>query len=188
MAGAQLAGFSTLRAIVGEAKDSGDELDDAFIDNLSTDMGWWRKDLAIERRMSLPPKISQENLAARWGVNQAKVSRALKVMGGLTPSARELVTQNLTAQGDPNYAPRIIENKGFLITESILLVLADLGTPEEVEKGLRRVLDDHMTEAQVRQMVNPTTKTTTPQARSTCRGRRPTTARVRPPSTATAGR
>jgi hypothetical protein len=60
-----------------------------------------------------------------------------------------------------------------LITESILLALADLGSPEEVEKGLRRVLDDHMTESQVRQMVNPTPKIPKPI---------PTSTPVQPPS------
>src|SRR5258708_39497910 len=68
LAGAKLAGIPVLRAVVLEAATPDKELDDALLDNRSTDMGWWRWDFAIEKRINLPPKIHQERLAARLGV------------------------------------------------------------------------------------------------------------------------
>ncbi len=152
LAGAKLAGLESLRAVVVEKGTPDEEFDDVCIDNRLTDMGWWKWDLAIEKRMNLPPKITQERLAARWKLSQAKISTAVKVTKFLNPASRELVDQNLKQPG-VNYQPLITKNKGFLITESILLILADLEDPQKVEAALRKVLDDQMTEAQVRQMV-----------------------------------
>src|SRR5258708_9068095 len=119
-------------------------------------MGWWRWDLAIEKRMNLPPKINQERLAARLGFGQNKIARAVKIMGVLTPAAREAITRNLenTPKSLENdYLPQITENKGFLITQSILLALADLEDLQKVEAALKVVLEDYLDEPEATMLV-----------------------------------
>ena len=121
------------------------EFKDAALDNRSNDMGWWKWDLIIERLLKPTNGEGQRKLAAELGYAPPKVNRAWKITQALTPAARDLVTQSVT--------PRNTQSKGFLITESILLALADLGDPAQVEKALREVLDKEMTEAQVRELV-----------------------------------
>ncbi|GEM_PF-1936883 len=154
--GAKLAGLSTLRAVVVEGTTPGQELLDAVLDNRWEEMGWWQWDLAIEKLLKAENAPTQRQLAAQLGWHESKLSRVMKVMEALNPAARELVGQNLSAQDsnpDEKLAPRKSKNKGFSVTESILLVLADLGDPQEVEKALRRVLDHQMTESQVKTLV-----------------------------------
>ncbi len=145
LAGAKLAGLPTLRAIVVEASTPEQEFLDALLDNRSEDMGWWKWDLAIEKVLKPANGEGQRKLAAQLGYNPAKINRAWKITQALSPAARALVEESV--------APRNTQNKGFLITESILLALADLEDPQEVEKALTRVVEDKMTESQVRQMV-----------------------------------
>lgn len=150
LAGAKLAGRPTLRAIVVEGIVPGQELLDALIDNRSEDMGWWKWDLAIEKLFKADPDISVRKLAAKLGWHHSKLVRATKILRALNPTARELVDKNLAfenPESDESGAPRTTKNKGFLVTESILLALADLGDPQAVEQGLRRVIDDQMTES-----------------------------------------
>ena len=47
----------------------------------------------------------------------------------------------------------ITKNKGFSITESHLLALADLEDPKQVQKGLQVVLDDYLTADQANKLV-----------------------------------
>ena len=143
--GAKLAGLPTLRAVILEKADSEQEFRDAALDNRARDMGWWRWDLVIERLLKPTNGKDQAKVTAQLGMSQAKVSKAWKITQALNPGARELVAQN--------YSPRITKNKGFLITESILLALADLGDPAQVEKALRKVLDDRLAEAEVKKLV-----------------------------------
>ncbi len=156
LAGAKLAGLPTLRAIVVEGIAPGQELLAALLDNRWEDMGWWQWDLAIEKLLSGEQAPTQRELAAQLGWHESKISRVMKIMMALNPGARELVRQNLASQDsqqDEKLAPRKSKNKVFLITESILLALADLEDPQQVERALRQVLDDHLTEAKVKGLV-----------------------------------
>ena len=153
---AHLLGWETLRAVVEEGATPDGDLMDMVLNNRSKDMGWWKWDLVIEKLYKAMPEPSQRILGAQLGWSVAKVNRALKVTGALTPQARELVTQNLSSSEpdeEEGVTPGNTKNKGFLLTNRILRVLADLEDPQEVEKALNRVVDDEMTESQVRQMV-----------------------------------
>ena len=156
MAGAKLAGLKTLKALIVTPRTPYEEVMEVTLDNQWSDIGWWKKDLLIGRFLEADPKLEQQHLAAQLGCHKAKISRAIKILETLTPAARDLVDRNQASQAPDVGVPvarRNSKNKVFLITESLLLVLADLGDPQEVEKALHRVLHDQMTESQVRQMV-----------------------------------
>ena len=145
LAGAKLAGLPDLKSIVVEGSTPNQELLDALLDNRWEEMSWWKWDLAIEKLLKADPNLKQNKLAAQLGVSPTKVNFAWKVTQALTPTARDLVASKILPQNS--------KNKVFLITQSILLALADLEDPQEVEKALIRVLDGQMIESQVRQMV-----------------------------------
>ena len=167
-AGALLAGLEALNCIVLDIAP-GERGFYALMDNNLDDMDWWDWDVAIYDQFQLPPKLTQEDFAKRIGKSQTKVSKAVTIMKLLTPTAREIIDQNLgkttsngSGSGQPkksektlifDYSRRITKNKGFLITESILLSLADLGDPQKVEKALKVVMDDYLGEPEAKKLV-----------------------------------
>ena len=169
LAGAKLAGMAALDCYILDIPPA-ETHRASLMDNNQEEMDWWDWDLAIEQEGKDTPGLSQEKLAKGLGVSPGKVQKALKITAVLTPTAREWVTRNLDenqASGDeieaePKNAtkilkndpsPRWMKNKGFLITESILLALADLGEPLMVERALKVVMDDYLSELETKKVV-----------------------------------
>lgn len=156
LAGARLAGLKTLRCVVLEGMAPGQQALDALLDNRWEPMSWWKWDLAIERLMKKPNPPSQRKLAAQLGFSNTKVVRAMKIMSVLTPAAREMIAAQL-ASGDTQEprggTSRTTQNKGFLITEIHLEVLAGLEDPSLVEKNLREVLESYLALAETKKLV-----------------------------------
>ena len=172
LAGALLAGWETLRAVVLLKPMTEDEEEfELLMDNRWTDMSWWRWDLAIERRMNRNPKLSQRKLAIELKMSNTKVYKAMKILGTLNPAAREVVSLNLASAVTPigvesvNPVDTLVPVEGesvnwvdtqpsvFQITESILMALADLKDPQLVEKALNLVIERKMTESQAAKLV-----------------------------------
>lgn len=151
--GAKLAGLETLKAIISEPNNAIDEMMDAALDNRYSDMGWWRWDLLIEWFLKTPNPPTQQKLAAQLKFAPSKISRAYSIMKSLNQASRELVTENLQKSLIFDVLPQNTQNKAFLITETHLQVLADLEDSTLVEKGLREVLDNYLTEGQTRKWV-----------------------------------
>ncbi|HVZ80620.1 MAG TPA: ParB N-terminal domain-containing protein, partial [bacterium] len=145
LAGAKLAGLAILRAVVLEGLSEDEEELAAILDNRWEPMSWWRWDLAIERRMKRYTGQTQRKVAAELGLSAAKVNNAWKITRVLTPEARKTLEKSVQALNT--------ENKGFSITEVHLLVLAELGDAEQVERALGAVLDDYLTPDQCKKLV-----------------------------------
>jgi hypothetical protein len=126
---------------------------EAVLDNLHEDMDWWDWDMAIAIDHEDNPNMTQRELADWEGVSDTKVNFALKIANALTQTAKELVDENLQKTLKNDTLPLSTKNKGFLITESHLLVLADLGDTAKVESALRKVLDEYLTEPQTKELV-----------------------------------
>ncbi len=156
LAGAKLAGWKTLKATIVTPKTPHEELLEVVLDNRHKPIGWWKEDLAIERFLKPTNGDGQRKLAAELDISPSNVNKAWKLTQALNPVSRGLVTQNLASQ-PPDETESVssgnTKSKVIPITRSILLVLADLRDPQEVEKALRRVLDDQMNEPQARQLV-----------------------------------
>jgi len=154
-AGAELAGLEALDCIVRDIPPLAARFA-ALRDNNQDDMDWWDWDVEIYDLHKGPPEIRQNVLAQALDKSPTKINFAIKIGRALTPTAREAIDRNLGKAPLPEGAkilPQNSKNKGFLITESILLALADLDDPQKVEAALRDVLDNHMDEPQVREMV-----------------------------------
>jgi hypothetical protein len=132
-----------------EAKDR------AFTSNNQNKLLWFESDLAIAARYQelKAQGISQEALAGRLGKSQPKINNAIKIAKAFTPAAKELINQNLQKTLKNDNQTLIAKNKGFLITEYHLLALADLEDPAQVERALRVVLDEYLSEPKTKELV-----------------------------------
>ncbi len=127
----------------------------AFTSNNQNKPFWLDTDLAIEARYKelKPQGVTQEGLAGRLGKSETKISIALKIAGALTPASKELIYQSLQKTLKNGVPTQNSKNKGFLITEHHLLALADLEDPTKVEKALRVVLDEYLSEPKTKELV-----------------------------------
>ena len=121
---------------------------EAVLDNLHKEMDWWDWDVLIAIENEDNPNMNQRELADWVGVSIGAVNNALKIARTFNTAALGLVDENLQKTLKKDVQPLNTKNKGFLITESILLVLADLVDPDLVLKALQVVLDDYLTEGQ----------------------------------------
>jgi ParB family transcriptional regulator, chromosome partitioning protein len=154
-AGAELAGLEALDCIVLNITPQ-QARRKALMDNNQDEMDWWDWDLAIYDLLQDPPKPTQVELAKQIGKSRAKVYNALKIVTALTPTSLEIIDRNLgkiSPSEGVKCQPLASKNKGFLITESILLALADLEDPQQVEKALKVVIDGYLEEPQVKRLV-----------------------------------
>jgi ParB/RepB/Spo0J family partition protein len=143
---AQRLGWPTLDALV--LNISAEEAEwKAFMDNNWQEMNWFSCYLAVERRLELRPDLTQQKLAAQWGVDVTKVSWAVKVMAALNQGARVLLLEsfNRSPEKDP-------------ISEVAMYRLTDLSTGkpgdlETIEKSLQVALERQMSELLVSQLV-----------------------------------
>jgi ParB family chromosome partitioning protein len=108
-----------------------------LIDNQSIQMHWLDWVLAMEKMNMGPGKLKQQQIADKLGVTQARVAYALKVAKGLTPASRELIYNRVIKSGP--------EKAG---SEKAVRALADLLTPEQVEKALPILLNRNLSETQ----------------------------------------
>jgi ParB family chromosome partitioning protein len=108
-----------------------------LIDNQSTQMHWLDWVLAMEKMNMGPGKLKQQQIADKLGVSQTRVAYALKLAKGLTPASRELIYHRVIKSG--------LEKAG---SEKAVRALADLLTPEQVEKALPVLLDRNLSETQ----------------------------------------
>ncbi len=169
LAGAKLAGLATLDCIVLVIPPSETHLA-ALMDNDSEEMDWWDWDLAIEEEAKAQEVPSQRKLAGRLGISRAKIYNAMKVLGTLNLSARELIEKNLDLQdtkgegggqslatpepvGEQNDVPPDTSKPSYQITEYVLLTLANLKDPLLVERALKVVLALHLTEQKAKKLV-----------------------------------
>lgn len=154
--GFKLAGLKTVRALITNPSTPLEELKLVARDNSSKPLNWWETDLVIEKFRKLDPDMSQRKLADELDVSVAKVNYGLKVTKAMNAAARELIHQNLAAKPlDEDEDVKLLNknSKVFVLNEALLLALADLGDSQEVEKGLRMVLDNKMRLPDVRLMV-----------------------------------
>ncbi len=125
----------------------------AVMDNDQEEMDWWDWDLAIEEDFRIHPELTHEQLAARLSKGLTKVRGALKITSAMNSKARAMVDENLQKTLKNEHRLPMLKNKGFLITERILLALADLGDPIQVERALRVVMDEYLTESETKKLV-----------------------------------
>ncbi len=144
--------WKTLKCIVDDIQPR-ETHHEAVLDNLHEDMDWWDWDVAIAIDHEDQPNMTQRELADWEGVSDSKVYNALKITKALNQASRALVDENLQKGLISDAQPLGTKNKGFLITESILLVLADLGDPAKVERALRKVFDEYLTEPETKGLV-----------------------------------
>lgn len=118
----------------------------AFLDNESEDMHWLDKYQEIEgfwvEGQDATPKLTQQALADELGVSQPKINAVLKVIRVLNAQAREAIYHTVI-----NLIP------GFEVTERPVLLLADLESPELVEKALGVLIQHKLTLSQVPKLV-----------------------------------
>ena len=167
-AGALLAGLEALDCIVLDIAPE-ERGFYALMDNNLDEMDWWDWDVAIYEQFQRPPKLTQTDFAKRIGKSLTKVNNALNVVGSLTPTAKEMIDQNLgktpsngSQSGQPKKGEKTLifdlpsrnaKNKGFMISEYTLLALANLEDPLKVEKAVKVVMDDYLDEPQAKQLV-----------------------------------
>ena len=143
---AQRLAWPTLDALVLDV--SAEEAEwKAFMDNNWQEMNWLSRYLAVERRLQMRPDLQQQQIAAQWGVDEGKVSWALKVMNALNHGARAALLESFNQ--NPAREP---------ISEDAMRTLTELWTdkPEDletIEKSLGMALDRQMTEPQLAQLV-----------------------------------
>lgn len=158
--GAVLAGLEGLWALELELQPGEEDLI-ILGDNLLTDIGWWKLDLGLERRLKSEPKISQRQLAAQLGYSHTKIQNAVNALEYLSPAAREAVERNL-APSDPNVVspqgasgkPLATPKAPYRITEAILLILSGLKNTPLVERALNVVLGLRLTEQKTKKLVD----------------------------------
>ena len=148
---ALLNGFKTLKCIVDDIAPE-DTHYQALMDNDHEEMDWWDWDLAIEEE-SKTFQGTLEELGARLNKGMTKIYGALKIGKAFNPAARALVDENLEKSLKNDLRSPKSKNKGFFITETTLLVLADLEDPGRVLNGLQAVMDDYLTTDQTQKLV-----------------------------------
>jgi ParB family transcriptional regulator, chromosome partitioning protein len=144
-------GFKTLKCTVHDITPE-DTHYQALMDNDHEAMDWWDWDIAIEKESQTFPG-TLEDLGTRLDKGMTKVYGALKIGKALNPVARALVDENLEKTLKNDLRTPKVKNKAFSITESHLLVLADLEDPDRVLEALQVVLDDYLTTDQAQRLV-----------------------------------
>ena len=139
--------FKTLKCIVEDIPPH-ETHHEAVLDNLHKEMDWWDWDVLIAIEHEDNPNMNQRDLADWVGVSLGAINNALKIARAFNVAALGLVDENIQKTLKKDVQPLNTKNKGFLITESILLVLADLEDPDLVLKALQVVLDDYLTETE----------------------------------------
>ncbi len=169
LAGAKLAGFETLDCLILPITPAETHLA-SLMDNNLDEMDWWDWDLAIEEEKRANPNMRQKEIGERLGKDKSKVSLAMNLLPLLNPATRELITRNLDqakAAEDGKFLPpeksQAGEEEKFLppekskpeyeITESILVVLADLSDPLVIEKAINWVIENKLNESKAKKLV-----------------------------------
>jgi ParB/RepB/Spo0J family partition protein len=137
-AGALKAGLATLDCQLLDLTPE-EALLAAVVDNQNTDMHWLDWVLAIERLYNAQTEKSQRKIAVQLGFTQPRINNALKVAKALNPASRALIDNTVITLGPDN-----------TVSEFAVRALANLLTPEEVEKALPVFLDRKMTEPQAK--------------------------------------
>jgi ParB family chromosome partitioning protein len=148
---ALLNGFKTLKCTIEDITPE-EAISSAARDNNIRDMHWWEWYLVFEA-MDKTSRKSQREIADELGKSQTKVNWGLKITKTLNSAARALVQENLQKTLKNDDLTPITKNKGFSITESHLLALADLEDPNQVQQALQVVLDDYLTADQAKKLV-----------------------------------
>jgi len=118
----------------------------AMLENMAQPMFWLDRYIGIEDLLAGSPDMTQKQAAARLGLNQPYVSRAMKLLAVLNQGSRQKI-----------YRQAILST--FLdVPERAVFALTDLATgqPDDqirVEQALKVVLDRKMTEKQVKALV-----------------------------------
>ncbi len=152
-AAAQRLGWPTLSCKVMD-KDPAQAATSAFVDNRTRKRSWLEDDLDIGRIAKL--NGSQRKTADELEISKSRVNDASQVFNALTPTSIALIRQNLaqvTPSDEAGARNSGTQNKPFLINEWMIRTLADLGDPQAVEKALLVVLDHHLTQPQIQQLV-----------------------------------
>jgi hypothetical protein len=112
----------------------------AYASNSDSKPHWLESVISIERLYKAQTKKSQDKLGARLGgVTGARINYALKVAKALNPASRALIVNSVNDLG-PEKA----------CSEVAVRALANILTPEEVEKALPVFLESQITESQAK--------------------------------------
>ena len=122
---------------------------EAILDNRGQQMTWLDLYQSIEQMLQIEPKPTQQLVADQLEVDQATVSRGLKLMRLLTPTSRDLIYENF------------IKPNGYELPEIVVRRLTDLEDPSKsleenqnlVERALKVVIDHEMTEPEAKELV-----------------------------------
>jgi ParB/RepB/Spo0J family partition protein len=123
----------------------------ALMDNNGQDLHWLDWYQAIEKWVLTHPDMTQEEVAGQLEVQQQVISKTLKVLNLLSPSARDLIYKNFV-NSEAKYKP----------SESTIVRLSDMGSlkkplnelQEIMDKALRVVIDHEMIEAGAKSLVH----------------------------------
>ena len=141
-------GWETLDSLVYEITAEDAEWK-SVMSNEWEEMHWLVRAEAMERRLQKPPKITQQEIADKKGVDAAIVSRALKLVALLNASARLQILERLKIS-----APyQVSEKAAFQLT----LLEDPQKSPEEnqslVGRTLQVILNRQLTEPEAKRLV-----------------------------------
>src|ERR1700722_16717085 len=104
-------------------------------------MHWLDWVLAIERLSKGPTEPSNRKIADQLGFTHTRVNNAMKLAEALTPASRDLIGNTVSTLGPEN-----------TVSEVAVRALANLLTPEEVEKALPVMLEKQMVTKQAQSL------------------------------------
>ena len=102
--------------------------------NRNNKMEWFEEYIDMEYLDKNDPDIKRQEIAALFEVDNATVTRAMKIMDALNEASRALVFENFKKS-----------TGSWRIAENTLLKLAELGDPQTVVKALKVAIDGKMT-------------------------------------------
>lgn len=152
--GAKLAGLKTLDTVIYDLTPEEADLA-AQLDNELDPLTWLDKDLAMARRIKVF-NLSTREVAREKGISQSMVARAIKVAALLTSVSIDLIDQTLlkpSTEDEESESSRLTPASDYEVTRNVVLALAALEDPQKVEKALKVVIDQQMTEAQAKKLV-----------------------------------
>jgi ParB family chromosome partitioning protein len=143
-------GWDTLDALILDLTPDEAELEMIW-DNNITELHWLDRFKIIERQKKKKPNIRQEAIAARVGLDQTTISRALKTIQYLNEGSRKLI-----------YASRIKMGGSTEAGMTLTITIAALEDPDSVEKTLKVAFGRQMTVPQAQKLVEWVSKGNSP--------------------------
>jgi ParB/RepB/Spo0J family partition protein len=165
LAAAQKLGLETLDALLLDLTPE-QALLEAILDNRGQELTWLDEYQTIESMLKVNPNLTQREIADQLEMSLGMVNRGIKLLKLLNQASRDILVQNLNKTEDSEEVKEYSVFRLTDLTESKAFFFS--GDTEEahqndlqklVERALKVVVDQKMTEPQVGKLVNYILKT-----------------------------